>query len=194
MRWAWGYSGRWMCIVLSLVTADVWFLPSNVSFLYLDVLQHCQRVKPIIDLVHKVISTDVSIADCLLPITSRIYMLLQRWVTDLHGVTNSRDTWEDIMSWKSCHLPILPEDLKEVHLSGWTPQDWRSYGAFWLQNALMQQSHPSFTFFLDVVAHINSPSGHLMDNHCSLWQPVVWWALPRAVNWSDSRERKSWQS
>lgn len=43
-----------------------------------DVIQHCQRVKPIIDLVHKVISTDLSIADCLLPITSRIYMLLQR--------------------------------------------------------------------------------------------------------------------
>lgn len=51
---------------------------SSVSFLYPDVIQHCQRVKPIIDLVHKVISTDVSIADCLLPITSRIYMLLQR--------------------------------------------------------------------------------------------------------------------
>lgn len=43
-----------------------------------DVIQHCQRVRPIIDLVHKVISTDLSIADCLLPITSRIYMLLQR--------------------------------------------------------------------------------------------------------------------
>ena len=46
-----------------------------------DVIQHCQRVKPIIDLVHKVISTDLSIADCLLPITSRIYMLLQRSVS-----------------------------------------------------------------------------------------------------------------
>lgn len=43
-----------------------------------DVIQHCKRVKPIIDLVHKVISTDLSIADGLLPITSRIYMLLQR--------------------------------------------------------------------------------------------------------------------
>ncbi|KAH0615425.1 hypothetical protein JD844_004636 [Phrynosoma platyrhinos] len=42
---------------------------------------HCQRVKPIIDLVHKVISTDVSIADYLLPITSRIYILLQRLTT-----------------------------------------------------------------------------------------------------------------
>jgi len=51
---------------------------SSVRFLHPDVIQHCQRVKPIIDLVHKVISTDVSIADCLLPITSRIYMLLQR--------------------------------------------------------------------------------------------------------------------
>ncbi|XP_023371867.1 nucleoporin NUP188 homolog, partial [Otolemur garnettii] len=52
----------------------------SLSF-FSDVIQHCQRVKPIIDLVHKVISTDLSIADCLLPITSRIYMLLQRLTT-----------------------------------------------------------------------------------------------------------------
>lgn len=115
-----------MCIVLSLITADAWFMHSNASFIYVDVIQHCQRVKPIIDLVHKVISTDVSVADCLLPITSRIYMLLQRWVTDQHGVTNSRGTWEDIMSWSSGHLPILPKDLKEVCLSGWTLQGWCS--------------------------------------------------------------------
>ncbi|KFV64094.1 Nucleoporin NUP188, partial [Dryobates pubescens] len=56
-------------------------LLSTLSCLCPDVIQHCQRVKPIIDLVHKVISTDVSIADCLLPITSRIYMLLQRLTT-----------------------------------------------------------------------------------------------------------------
>lgn len=60
-----------------------------------DVIQHCQRVRPIIDLVHKVISTDLSIADCLLPITSRIYMLLQRWVS---GHT--------LPGLKSTHVPL----------------------------------------------------------------------------------------
>ncbi len=45
----------------------------------IDVLVHCERVKPILDLVHKIISTDWTVSDCLLPLTSRIYMLLQRW-------------------------------------------------------------------------------------------------------------------
>lgn len=43
-----------------------------------DVMAHCARVKPILDLVHKIISTDWTVSDCLLPLTSRIYMLLQR--------------------------------------------------------------------------------------------------------------------
>lgn len=43
-----------------------------------DVLAHCARVKPILDLVNKIISTDWTISDCLLPLTSRIYMLLHR--------------------------------------------------------------------------------------------------------------------
>ena len=43
-----------------------------------DVIAHCERVKPILDLVHKIISTDWTVSDCLLPLTSRIYMLLQR--------------------------------------------------------------------------------------------------------------------
>uniref|UniRef100_A0A3P8W9J0 Nucleoporin NUP188 n=1 Tax=Cynoglossus semilaevis TaxID=244447 RepID=A0A3P8W9J0_CYNSE len=43
-----------------------------------DVLVHCARVKPILDLVHKIISIDWTVSDCLLPLTSRIYMLLQR--------------------------------------------------------------------------------------------------------------------
>ena len=47
-------------------------------FLPPDVLAHCARVKPILDLVHKIISTDWTVSDCLLPLTSRIYMLLQR--------------------------------------------------------------------------------------------------------------------
>lgn len=43
-----------------------------------DVIAHCARVKPILDLVNKIISTDWTVSDCLLPLTSRIYMLLQR--------------------------------------------------------------------------------------------------------------------
>ncbi|XP_066466804.1 nucleoporin NUP188 isoform X1 [Tiliqua scincoides] len=73
VRWDYSYSS-W-----TLFTCEIEMLLHVVSTA--DVIQHCQRVKPIIDLVHKVISTDVSIADCLLPITSRIYMLLQRLTT-----------------------------------------------------------------------------------------------------------------
>jgi len=55
-------------------------LPTNQpSFLVPDVIAHCARVKPILDLVHKIISTDWTVSDCLLPLTSRIYMLLQRY-------------------------------------------------------------------------------------------------------------------
>ncbi|XP_070614706.1 nucleoporin NUP188 [Erythrolamprus reginae] len=73
VRWDYSYSS-W-----TLFTCEIEMLLHVVSTA--DVIQHCQRVKPILDLVHKVISTDVSIADCLLPITSRIYMLLHRLTT-----------------------------------------------------------------------------------------------------------------
>ncbi|XP_040860252.1 nucleoporin NUP188 [Ochotona curzoniae] len=73
VRWEYSYSS-W-----TLFTCEMEMLLHVVSTA--DVIQHCQRVKPIIDLVHRVISTDLSIADCLLPITSRIYMLLQRLAT-----------------------------------------------------------------------------------------------------------------
>uniref|UniRef100_F6QM73 Nucleoporin NUP188 n=1 Tax=Ornithorhynchus anatinus TaxID=9258 RepID=F6QM73_ORNAN len=73
VRWEYSYSS-W-----TLFTCEIEMLLHVVSTA--DVIQHCQRVKPIIDLVHKVIDTDLSIADCLLPITSRIYMLLQRLTT-----------------------------------------------------------------------------------------------------------------
>ncbi|KAJ6654583.1 hypothetical protein lerEdw1_006736 [Lerista edwardsae] len=73
VRWKYSYSS-W-----TLFTCEIEMLLHVVSTA--DVIQHCQRVKPIVDLVHRVISTDVSIADCLLPITSRIYMLLQRLTT-----------------------------------------------------------------------------------------------------------------
>lgn len=56
------------------------FTPAiDICLGWIDVLAHCERVKPILDLVHKIISTDWTVSDCLLPLTSRIYMLLQRW-------------------------------------------------------------------------------------------------------------------
>ncbi|ERE71281.1 putative nucleoporin [Cricetulus griseus] len=80
VRWEYSYSS-W-----TLFTCEIEMLLHVVSTA--DVIQHCQRVKPIIDLVHKVISTDLSIADCLLPITSRIYMLLQRLTTVISPPVN----------------------------------------------------------------------------------------------------------
>ncbi|XP_035246168.1 nucleoporin NUP188 homolog [Anguilla anguilla] len=70
VRWDYSYSS-W-----TLFTCEIEMLLHVVSTA--DVIMHCERVKPILDLVHKVISTDWTVSDCLLPITSRIYMLLQR--------------------------------------------------------------------------------------------------------------------
>ncbi|XP_039470852.1 nucleoporin NUP188 [Oreochromis aureus] len=70
VRWEYSYSS-W-----TLFTCEVEMLLHVVSTA--DVLAHCARVKPILDLVHKIISTDWTVSDCLLPLTSRIYMLLQR--------------------------------------------------------------------------------------------------------------------
>ncbi|XP_069743045.1 LOW QUALITY PROTEIN: nucleoporin NUP188 [Narcine bancroftii] len=76
VRWHYSYSA-WI-----IFTCEIEMLLHVVSTA--DVLLHCHRVKPIIDLVHKIVSTDWSITDCLLPITSRLYMLIQR----LTSVTN----------------------------------------------------------------------------------------------------------
>ncbi|XP_020313174.1 nucleoporin NUP188 homolog [Oncorhynchus kisutch] len=70
VRWDYSYSA-WI-----LFTCEIEMLLHVVSTA--DVILHCERVKPILDLVHKMISTDWTVSDCLLPLTSRIYMLLQR--------------------------------------------------------------------------------------------------------------------
>uniref|UniRef100_A0A4W3J081 Nucleoporin NUP188 n=1 Tax=Callorhinchus milii TaxID=7868 RepID=A0A4W3J081_CALMI len=62
VRWEYSYSS-W-----TVFTCEIEMLLHVVSTV--DVIHHCQRVKPIINLVHKIISTDWSITDCLLPITS----------------------------------------------------------------------------------------------------------------------------
>ncbi|XP_077353243.1 nucleoporin NUP188 isoform X2 [Festucalex cinctus] len=70
VRWDYSYSS-W-----ALFTCEVEMLLHVVSTT--DVIAHCVRAKPILELVHKIISTDWTLLDCLLPLTSRIYMLLQR--------------------------------------------------------------------------------------------------------------------
>lgn len=70
VRWDYSYSA-W-----TLFTCEVEMLLHVVSTA--DVIAHCVRVKPILDLVHKIIGIDWTVSDCLLPLTSRIYMLLQR--------------------------------------------------------------------------------------------------------------------
>ncbi|MED6241615.1 hypothetical protein ATANTOWER_021771 [Ataeniobius toweri] len=73
-----GYMVRWdySFSAWTLFTCEVEMLLHVVSTA--DVIAHCTRVKPILDLVHKIISIDWTVSDCLLPLTSRIYMLLQR--------------------------------------------------------------------------------------------------------------------
>ncbi|XP_077479329.1 nucleoporin NUP188 isoform X2 [Stigmatopora argus] len=70
VRWDYSYSS-W-----TLFTCEVEMLLHVVSTA--DVMAQSARVKPLLDLVHKIISTDWTLSDCLLPLTSRIYMLLQR--------------------------------------------------------------------------------------------------------------------
>ncbi|GCC30442.1 hypothetical protein chiPu_0008893 [Chiloscyllium punctatum] len=80
VRWDFSYSS-W-----TVFTCEIEMLLHVVSTA--DVLLHCRKVKPIIDLVHKIISTDWSITDYLLPITSRLYMLIQRLSSVLNPPTD----------------------------------------------------------------------------------------------------------
>ncbi|XP_068191386.1 nucleoporin NUP188 [Antennarius striatus] len=70
VRWDFSYSA-W-----TLFTCEVEMLLHVVSTA--DVVAHCARVKPILDLIHRILTTDWTVSDCLLPLTSRIYLLLQR--------------------------------------------------------------------------------------------------------------------
>ncbi|XP_056146762.1 nucleoporin NUP188 [Lampris incognitus] len=70
VHWDYSYSS-W-----ALFTCEIEMLLHVVSTE--DVISHCQRVKPILDLVHKIISKDWTVTDYLLPLTSRVYMLLKR--------------------------------------------------------------------------------------------------------------------
>ncbi|GCB67535.1 hypothetical protein scyTo_0000744 [Scyliorhinus torazame] len=80
VRWDFSYSS-W-----TVFTCEIEMLLHVVSTA--DVLIHCRKVKPIIDLVHKIMSTDWSITDYLLPITSRLYMLIQRLSSVLNPPTD----------------------------------------------------------------------------------------------------------
>ncbi|KAE8583088.1 hypothetical protein XENTR_v10020421 [Xenopus tropicalis] len=97
VRWEYSYS-CW-----TLFTCEIEMLLHVVSTA--DVIHQCQRVKPIIDLVHKVISTDLSIADCLLPITSRIYMLLQRLTTVMNPPMDFLSSCVDCLAALATRMP-----------------------------------------------------------------------------------------
>uniref|UniRef100_A0A8C4N615 Nucleoporin 188 n=1 Tax=Eptatretus burgeri TaxID=7764 RepID=A0A8C4N615_EPTBU len=68
--WSFPYSGWTLC------TCELEFTHHVVSTA--DILQQSERVRPIVELVRKVVSTDSSLAVALLPLTSRLYPLLQR--------------------------------------------------------------------------------------------------------------------
>uniref|UniRef100_A0A8C9WLB6 Nucleoporin NUP188 n=1 Tax=Scleropages formosus TaxID=113540 RepID=A0A8C9WLB6_SCLFO len=111
VRWDYSYSS-W-----TLFTCEIEMLLHVVSTA--DVILHCERVKPILDLVHKVISTDWTVSDCLLPITSRIYMLLQRLTSVINPPT------EVIASCVNC-LTVLAARMpgkvwSSLHHTGFLP-------------------------------------------------------------------------
>uniref|UniRef100_UPI00358E080D nucleoporin NUP188 n=1 Tax=Myxine glutinosa TaxID=7769 RepID=UPI00358E080D len=68
--WSFPYSGWTLC------TCELEFTHHVVSTA--DILQQSERVMPIVELVRKVVGTDSSLAVALLPLTSRLYPLLQR--------------------------------------------------------------------------------------------------------------------
>ncbi|KAM4696540.1 nucleoporin NUP188 [Rhinophrynus dorsalis] len=111
VRWEYSYSS-W-----TLFTCEIEMLLHVVSTA--DVIQHCHRVKPIIDLVHKVVSTDLSIADCLLPITSRIYMLLQRLTTVMNPPMDFISSCVNCLTVLATRMPA--KVWADLHHTGFLP-------------------------------------------------------------------------
>ncbi|MGH0160980.1 UNVERIFIED_CONTAM: hypothetical protein FKN15_040575 [Acipenser sinensis] len=111
VRWDYSYS-CW-----TLFTCEIEMLLHVVSTA--DVIQHCQRVKPILDLVHKVISTDWSISDCLLPITSRIYMLLQRLTSVINPPTDVIASCVNCLTVLAARMPA--KVWADLHHTGFLP-------------------------------------------------------------------------
>ncbi|XP_075909302.1 nucleoporin NUP188 isoform X3 [Petromyzon marinus] len=70
VHWEFGYSA-W-----ALFACEVEMLLHVVSTA--DVARHCDRVRPIVQLVRQLLDADGSLAAPLLPVTSRLYMALQR--------------------------------------------------------------------------------------------------------------------
>ncbi|XP_034565151.1 nucleoporin NUP188 homolog [Notolabrus celidotus] len=111
VRWDYSYSS-W-----TLFTCEVEMLLHVVSTA--DVLAHCARVKPILDLVHKIISTDWTVSDCLLPLTSRIYMLLQRLTSVINPPVDVIASCVNCLSVLAARMPA--KVWSSLHHTGFLP-------------------------------------------------------------------------
>ncbi|XP_011602933.2 nucleoporin NUP188 homolog [Takifugu rubripes] len=111
VRWEFSYSS-W-----TLFTCEVEMLLHVVSTA--DVIVHCARVKPILDLVNKIISSDWTISDCLLPLTSRIYMLLQRLTSVLNPPVDVIASCVNCLSSLAARMPV--KVWSSLHHTGFLP-------------------------------------------------------------------------
>ncbi|XP_029024008.1 nucleoporin NUP188 [Betta splendens] len=111
VRWDHSYSS-W-----TLFTCEVEMLLHVVSTA--DVIAHCARVKPILDLVHKIISTDWTVSDCLLPLTSRIYMLLQRLTSVINPPVDVIASCVNCLSVLAARMPT--KVWSSLHHTGFLP-------------------------------------------------------------------------
>uniref|UniRef100_H3DN37 Nucleoporin NUP188 n=2 Tax=Tetraodon nigroviridis TaxID=99883 RepID=H3DN37_TETNG len=111
VRWEFSYSS-W-----TLFTCEVEMLLHVVSTA--DVITHCARVKPILDLVSKIISTDWTVSDCLLPLTSRIYMLLQRLTSVINPPVDVIASCVNCLSGLAARMPA--KVWSSLHHTGFLP-------------------------------------------------------------------------
>ncbi|KAF3849399.1 hypothetical protein F7725_015896 [Dissostichus mawsoni] len=111
VRWDHSYSS-W-----TLFTCEVEMLLHVVSTA--DVIAHCVRVKPVLDLVHKIISTDWTVSDCLLPLTSRIYMLLQRLTSVINPPVDVIASCVNCLSVLAARMPA--KVWSSLHHTGFLP-------------------------------------------------------------------------
>uniref|UniRef100_A0A3Q3IR34 Nucleoporin NUP188 n=1 Tax=Monopterus albus TaxID=43700 RepID=A0A3Q3IR34_MONAL len=78
----------------------------------------CAEV-PILDLVHKFISTDWNVSDCLLPLTSRIYMLLQRLTSVINPPVDVIASCVNCLSVLAARMPV--KVWSSLHHTGFLP-------------------------------------------------------------------------
>ncbi|XP_043914056.1 nucleoporin NUP188 [Protopterus annectens] len=172
VRWDYTYS-CW-----KLFTCEIEMLLHVVSTA--DVIQHCKRVKPIIDLVYKVICTDYSIADCLLPITSRIYMLLQRLtciisppvdvIASCVNCLTALATWRPAKVWSDLHhtgfLPFFATSVSGLtYNSSGEGMNAGNYGNLLIGVEQPQGEYSITTAFLHLITTLIKGRLGEMQNH-----------------------------